>query len=59
LGALGRWPTFFQFDAELAFELKEIGALFPQKKSGSNAAFSGAACAADAMDEVFGDVGRS
>jgi len=54
--AVGRHS--FNLDAELAFELKEIGALFPQEKSGSDAAFPGAACAADAMDEVFGDVGK-
>src|SRR5260221_4555947 len=54
--AVGRHS--FNLDAELAFELKEIGALFPQEESGSDAAFSGAACAADAMDEVFSDVGK-
>src|ERR1700721_1789750 len=48
----------FNLDAQLALELKEIRALFPQKECGSNAAFSGAACAADAMDEIFGDVGK-
>jgi len=48
----------FNLDAELALELKEIGALFPQEKSGSDAAFTGAACAADAMDEVFRHVGK-
>ncbi len=46
----------FNLDAELALELKEIRALFPQEKSGSDAAFTGAAGAADAMDEVFGNV---
>lgn len=48
----------FDFDAELAFELKEVRALFPQEKRGGDAAFTGTAGAADAMDEVFGDVGE-
>ena len=48
----------FNLDAELALELKEIRALFPQEESGSNAAFSGAASAADAMDEILGNVGK-
>src|SRR5579863_2773073 len=48
----------FDLDAELAFELKEVGALFPQEKRGGNAVFTGAAGAADAVDEVFGDIGK-
>ena len=48
----------FNLDAELAFELKEVRALFSQEQRGGNAAFTGAAGAADAMDEVFGDVGQ-
>ena len=48
----------FNLDAELALELEEIGALFAKEKGGGDAALSGAACAADAMDEVFGDVGE-
>ena len=48
----------FNLNSELALELEEIRALFPQKERGCNAAFSGAACASDAMDEIFGDVGK-
>ena len=40
----------------MALQLEEIGALFPQEESGGDAAFSRPACAADAMNEVFGDV---
>ena len=46
----------FDLDAQLALKLKEIGALFAQKECRGDAAFSGAAGAADAMDEVFGDI---
>ena len=48
----------FDLDAELPLKLKEVRALFPQEKRGSDTAFAGAAGATDAMDEVFGDVGK-
>jgi len=48
----------FDLDAELALQLEEIGALFPQEERGGYAAFTGAAGAADAMDEVFSDIGK-
>src|SRR5882724_11662201 len=46
----------FDLDAELALKLKELRALFPQEKCGSDAAFTCTAGAADAMDEILGDV---
>ena len=48
----------FNLDAELALELEEIRALFAKKEGGSNAAFTSAAGTANAMDEVFGDIGK-
>ena len=48
----------FNLDAELALELEEFRALFAQEERGGNAAFSGAPSAADAMDEVFGNIGK-
>jgi len=48
----------FNLDAELAFQLEKFRALFAQEERGGNAAFTGAAGAADAMDEVFGDIGK-
>ena len=48
----------FNFNSELALELEEIGALLAQEKRGGDATFSSAACAADPMDEIFGNVGK-
>src|SRR5437879_8496100 len=42
----------FDLDAQLALELKELRALFPQEKCGGDAAFTCTAGAADAMDEI-------
>src|SRR5437879_13904766 len=46
----------FDLDAELALELKELRALFPKEKRGGYTAFTGAASAADAVNEIFRDV---
>jgi len=48
----------FNLDAELPLKLEEVRALFAQEERGGDAAFPGAASAADAMDEVFGDIGK-
>ena len=48
----------FDLDAELAFQLEEFRALFSQKERGGYTAFTGAAGAANAMNEVFGNVGK-
>ena len=48
----------FDLDAELALELEQFRALFSEKERGGHATFTSAAGAANAMDEVFGNVGK-
>jgi hypothetical protein len=52
------WSHALDFQAKSALELKQLGALILAVKGGGNAATTGSAGTADAMDEVFRDFGQ-